>query len=102
MKPAVDALIAAFETEDTSTKDIAASALGNIGGTKARDRLINALDTADEPAIRLTLVDAIAKIGDASSIRALERQRERYQQDADSGIRIFLDEVFRNLANESM
>ena len=101
-EPAVDALIAAFEREDTSTKDIAASALGGIGGTKARDRLINALDTADEPAIRLTLVDAIAKIGDAPSIRALQQQRERYQQAPDSGIRIFLDEVFRNLNNESM
>ena len=96
-EPAVDALIAAFETEDTSTKDIAASALGGIGGTKARDQL-----TADEPAIRLTLVDAIAKIGDAPSIRALERQRERYQQDPDSGIRIFLDELFRNLEKKSM
>ena len=101
-EPAVDALIAAFGTEDTSTKDIAASALGGIGGTKARDQLINALDTADEPAIRLTLVDAIAKIGDAPSIRALERQRERYQQDPDSGIRIFLDELFRNLDKKSM
>ncbi len=101
-EPAVDALIAAFETEDPSTKDIVASALGGIGGTKARDRLINALETADEPAIRLTLVDAIAKIGDAPSIRALERQRERYQQDTDSGIRIFLDEVFRNLNEKSM
>ena len=101
-EPAVDALIAAFETEDTSTKDIAASALGGIGGTKARDRLINALETADESSIRLTLVDAIAKIGDAPSIRALERQRELYQQDADRGIRIFLDEVFRSLAKESM
>ena len=101
-EPAVDALIAAFESGDTSTKDIAASALGGIGGTKARDRLINALETADESAIRLTLVDAIAKIGDAPSIRALEHQREQSQQDADSGLRIFLDEVFRNLAKESM
>ena len=101
-EPAVDALIAAFETEDTSTKDIAVSALGGIGGTKARDRLINALDTANESAIQLTLVDAIAKIGDAPSMRALERQRERYQHDADSGLRIFLDEVFRNLTKESM
>jgi len=101
-EPAVDALIAAFETEDTSTKDIAASALGGIGGAKARDQLINALDTADEPAIRLTLVDAIAKIGDAPSIRAIERQREKYQQDPDSGIRIFLDELFRNLDKKSM
>ena len=100
--PAVDALIAAFEREDTSTKDIAASALGGIGGTKARDNLINALETTDEPAIQLTLVDAIAKIGDGPSIRALERQRERYQQDADSGLLIFLDEVFSNLAKKSM
>lgn len=101
-EPAVDALIAAFETENTSTKDIAASALGGIGGTKARDRLINALEAAKEPAIRLTLVDALAKIGDTPSIRALQRQRQQYQQDADTGLRIFLDEVFRNLAKESM
>ena len=101
-EPAVDALIAAFEAGDTSTKDIAASALGGIGGAKARNRLISALESADESAIRLTLVDAIAKIGDGPSIRALERQREQYQQDTDSGLRIFLDEVFRNLAKESM
>lgn len=101
-EPAVDALIAAFENEDTSTKDIVASALGGIGGAKARDRLINALERSSEPAIQLTLVDAIAKIGDAPSIQALERQRQQYQQDDDSGIRIFLDEVFRSLEKESM
>ena len=101
-EPAVDALIAAFEKGDTSTKDIAASALGGIGGAKARDRLINALEGTSESAIQLTLVDAIAKIGDVPSIRALERQRQRYQQDDESGVRIFLDEVFRGLNKESM
>ena len=101
-EPAVDALIVAFEKEDTSTKDIAASALGGIGGVKARDRLINALERSSEPAIQLTLVDAIAKIGDAPSIQALERQRQQYQQDEDSGIRIFLDEVFNSLEKGSM
>ena len=101
-EPAVDALIAAFESGDTSTKDIAASALGGIGGTKARDRLIQALENTSEPAIQLTLVDAIAKIGDAPSRAALERQRAQYQADDDSGIRIFLDEVFRNLEQKSM
>ena len=100
--PAVDALISAFETGDTSTKDITASALGGIGGTKARDRLINALENSSESAIQLTLVDAVAKIGDTPSIQALERQRQRYQQDDESGVRIFLDEVFRNLNKESM
>lgn len=97
-EPAVDALIAAFEKGDTSTQDIAASALGGIGGAQARDRLINALESSTESAIQLTLVDAIAKIGDAPSIQALERQLQRSQQDDDSGVRIFLDEVFRSLA----
>lgn len=101
-EPAVDALIIAFENGDTSTKDIAASALGGIGGSKARDRLINALENSTESAIQLTLVDAIAKIGDASSIQALERQLQQYQQDDDSGVRIFLDEVFRSLEKEPM
>ena len=101
-EPAVDALIVAFEKGDTSTKDIVASALGGIGGSKARDRLINALEGSTESAIQLTLVDAIAKIGDAPSIQALERQLQQYQQDDDSGVRIFLDEVFRSLEKESM
>ena len=101
-EPAVDELITAFEKGDTSTKDIAASALGSIGGSKARDRLINALENSAESAIQLTLVDAVAKIGDAPSIRALERQRQQYQQDDESGVRIFLDEVFRSLEEESM
>ena len=96
-EPAVDALIAAFEKGDTSTKDIAASALGGIGGSKARDQLINALESSTESAIQLTLVDAIAKIGDVTSIQALERQLQHYQQDDESGVRIFLDEVFRSL-----
>ena len=100
-EPAVDALIAAFAGADPSTKDIAVSALGGIGSTKARNLLINALESAEEPAIQLTLVDAIAKIGDAQSVEALERQRARFQED-DTGIRIFLDEVFRNLARKSM
>ena len=99
---AVDALIIAFENGDTSTKDIAASALGGIGGSKARDRLINALENSTESAIQLTLVDAIAKIGDVPSIRALERQLQQYQQDDDSGVRIFLDEVFRSLEKKPM
>ena len=78
-EPAVDALITAFEKGDTSTKDIAASALGVIGGSKARDQLINALESSTESAIQLTLVDAIAKIGDVPSVRALERQLQQYQ-----------------------
>lgn len=95
-EPAADALIGVFNEADATAKDIAASALGNIGGTVTRDFLINALDTTDDPAIQLTLVDAIAKIGDESSLSALDRQRQRFQED-DSAIRIFLDEVFSSI-----
>ncbi len=98
--PAVDALIAAFDDADTSAKDIAVSALGHIGGTKARNFLIKTLETTEAPAIQLTLVDALAKIGDTASLRALERQRQRFQGD-NSAIRIFLDEVFTSLTTTS-
>jgi len=94
--PAIDALIGIFNEADPAAQDIAASALGNIGGTQTRDFLINVLDTTNDPAIQLTLVDAIAKIGDESSLSALQRQRERFQGD-DTAIRIFLDEVFGSL-----
>ncbi len=95
-EPAIDTLIAAFNEADAAAKDIAASALGRIGGIQTRDFLINALETTEDPAIQLTLVDAIAKIGDEPSLSALERQRDRFQED-DSAIRIFLDEVFSSL-----
>ncbi len=100
-EPAVEQLIDVFQGGDTSTKDMAASALGDIGGEKARALLIRALENADEPAIQLTLVDAIAKIGDAPSLEALQRQRQRFRKD-DTGIRIFLEEVFKNATPEMM
>ena len=96
----IDALIAAFKEADSTAQDIAASALGNIGGTQTRDFLINALETTSNPATQLTLVDAIAKIGDEPSLSALERQRQRFQGD-NSAIRIFLDEVFSRLTTSS-
>lgn len=98
--PAIDALIAAFNEADSTAQDIAASALGNIGGTQTRDFLIDALETTNDPATQLTLVDAVAKIGDEPSLSALERQRQRFQGD-NSAIRIFLDEVFSSLTTSS-
>lgn len=87
----VDALIAAFERGDASVKDIAASALGNIGGNKARNTLINALETIDNPTIKLTVADAVAKVGRSASIEALRHQREGLPEG--SGLRTFLDEL---------
>ena len=93
----VDALIAAFNQGDASVKDIAASALGNIGGNKARNTLINALKTIDNPTIKLTVADAVAKIGRSSSIEALRHQREELPEG--SGLRTFLNELQVSLFN---
>ena len=87
----VDALIVAFNRGDASIKDIAASALGNIGGNKARNTLINALETIDNPTIKLTVADAVAKVGRSASIEALRHQREGLPEG--SGLRTFLDEL---------
>jgi HEAT repeat protein len=87
----VDALIAAFDRGDASVKDIAASALGNIGGNKARNMLISALKTTDNPTIKLTLADAVAKVGRTPSIEALRLQREGLPEG--SGLRTFLNEL---------
>ena len=87
----VDSLIAAFDRGDASVKDIAASALGNIGGNKARNMLINALQTMDNPTIKLTVADAVAKIGRPPSIEALRHQREGLPEG--SGLRTFLNEL---------
>ncbi len=93
----VDALIAAFDQGDASVKDIAASALGNIGGNKARSTLINALKMTDNPTIKLTVADAVAKIGRSPSIEALRHQRAELPEG--SGLRTFLNELQVSLFN---
>lgn len=97
---AVDSLIVAFNRGDANVKDIAASALGNIGGVRSRDVLIDALDSLEELTIRLTIVDALARIGDAPAIRALQSQKERFQ--GESSLNTFLNEVLRQLEAQTM
>jgi HEAT repeat protein len=97
---AVEPLITAFDRGDTSVKDIAASALGNIGGDRARGVLIKALETIEDPTIQLTVADAIAKIGDEASIRTLRSQKQRLQEG--SGLGTFLNELIKQLETRSM
>ena len=92
---AVDRLIAAFNRGDASVKDIAAPALGNIGGLTGRKMLIEALKTIEDQTIKLTVVGAIAKIGDKSAISALLRQEERFQEG--SGLGTFLNELLEQM-----
>ncbi|MDE0184536.1 MAG: HEAT repeat domain-containing protein [Candidatus Poribacteria bacterium] len=102
--PAVDALIAAFKGGDASVKDIAASALGNIGGEKARNVLIDALRLTTDATIKLTVVDAIARIGDSVSIQALRKtlQAQQQQPQEDSGLGTFLAELLDQIESQSM
>ena len=99
-KPAVQPLIDAFNRGDVGVKDIAASALGNIGGSKVRDVLIHILPTIEDPTIKLTVVDAIAKIGDRQSIHALQQEKTRLQKG--SGLGTFLNELLAQLEAQSM
>jgi HEAT repeat protein len=102
--PAVDSLIAAFKGGDSSVKDIAASALGNIGGDKARNVLIEALRLSTDATIKLTVVDAIAKIGDSVSIQVLRNtlQAQQQQPQEDSGLGTFLAELLDQIDSQSM
>ena len=99
-QPAVQSLIDAFNRGDVSVKDIAASALGNVGGSKVRDILIHVLETVDDPTIKLTVVDAIAKIGDKQSVDALQQEKTRLQKG--SGLGTFLNELLAQLEARSM
>ena len=99
-EPAIKPLIEAFDRGDVGVKDIAASALGNIGGDQVRDALIRALETVDDPTIKLTVVDAIAKIGDETSIKALRKEKSRLQEG--SGLGTFLNELLEQVDTQSM
>ena len=52
-------------------RDIAASALGEIGGNEARQELINALRSAEDVTLQLTIATALAKVGGQRQLRAL-------------------------------
>ena len=89
--PAVEPLIVSFGNGDSGIRDITASSLGNIGGSQARQALIAFLKNENNETTKLTLVDAIAQIGDETSIRILEEQQENL--DKNSGLATFLNEI---------
>ncbi|MEC9257679.1 MAG: hypothetical protein VX541_04225, partial [Candidatus Poribacteria bacterium] len=89
--PAVEPLIVSFGNGDSGIRDITASSLGNIGGSQARQALIAFLKNENNETTKLTLVDAIAQIGDETSIRILEEQQENLDQN--SGLATFLNEI---------
>ena len=89
--PAVEPLIISFDSGDSEIRDITASSLGNIGGDQARDALITFLKKEKNETTKLSLVDAIAKIGDDISIRILEEQQRNLEKN--SGLATFLNEI---------
>jgi HEAT repeat protein len=71
-------------------RDIAATALGDVGGSKAREALIAALrETGDVP-LQLTIATALARIGDAPSRAELHALGARTE---DSGVREFVRQL---------
>lgn len=69
-KPAVEPLIAALKEDDSSTRCLAADALGSIGDRRALEPLIAALKDND-PWVRSGSTDALGKLGDKRAVEPL-------------------------------
>lgn len=71
-------------------RDIAATALGDMGGIKARDLLIQTLRTTPFVPLQLTLSTALSKIGDGPSRAELQALLQR---STDLGVREFVRQL---------
>ena len=87
---AVDNLIDSLQHGNPSVQNIAASALGDIGGEKSRQTLIKALSEIPEPTVKLTIADALVKIGGEYAISALKKTQEAT---TDVGLKVFIEEL---------
>jgi HEAT repeat protein len=79
---------------DASARGAAATALGEIGATEARDALLEALDDAS-PHVRRASAVALGKVGDRG---ALERLRDLEANDKDSYVRLSAANAIRALS----
>ncbi|MBC8457138.1 MAG: HEAT repeat domain-containing protein [Deltaproteobacteria bacterium] len=66
------ALIKSLQQGNPSVQNIAASALGDIRGETARKALIAALNKNPELSVKLTIAEALAKIGDTKTLKQLD------------------------------
>lgn len=87
---AVNALIDSLQHGNPSVQNIAASALGDIGGEKARQTLVKALKEIPEPTVKLTIADALGRIGGKYALNALEQTQK---STADVGLKVFIEEL---------
>jgi len=92
--PAVDALIDSLQHGNPSVQNIAASALGDIGGEKPRKTLINALESNPDPTVQLTIADALGKIGGEYVLNVL---KETHDSTTDIGLRVFIEELLKSM-----
>ncbi len=89
--PAVPVLTAALEGGGSlRVRDIAATALGNIGGDAAREALIGTLPLTEDVPLQLTIASALSEIGDASARRALRTLESGTEH---SGLREFVRQL---------
>lgn len=85
------ALLASLaDTSSLRAQDIAATALGDIGGDLARSALVSALATTTDVPLQLTIATALAKISDGP---ALEELRALLDRTDNSGVREFVRQL---------
>ena len=68
----VKALIKSLQQGNPSVQNIAASALGDLRGETARKALIAALNKNPELSVKLTIAEALAKVGDTETLKQLD------------------------------
>lgn len=79
--------------EDTSSlraQDIAATALGDIGGVAGRRALVSALEATEDVPLQLTIATSLAKIGDRPALDELQALLGRTEN---SGVREFVRQL---------
>lgn len=96
---AVPLLVDRLEHHPSETvRDIAASALGEIGTPAAREALVRALWTTEAVPLQLTIATALARIGDPIAWQELERLQATTSH---SGVREFVRQLLHTAAQEA-
>jgi membrane-associated protease RseP (regulator of RpoE activity) len=87
--PALEPLIKELnETQDPNVQDIAVSTLGEIGTDQARDALISAYSKVTSSSVRLSILNALAEIGDEKAAKFLT---EVSATETDPQVKVYLD-----------
>ena len=95
--PSLDALIEVLHQGSASAREIAATAMGDIGGDKARNELVKSMQNNPTLSFQLTVVDALGRIAKRNDAQALAALKQVAQNASDAGLQVFVEELLNKL-----